>query len=49
VGIASTRTGRGYWMVASDGGVFNFGDAFFRGSAGNLALNAPVVGVAANG
>ena len=26
-------------MVASDGGIFTFGDARFRGSTGNLRLN----------
>ncbi len=26
-GIAATPDGNGYWQVASDGGVFNFGDA----------------------
>ena len=36
----------GYLFVASDGGVFAFGDAPFDGSAGNLALSAPVVGMA---
>ncbi len=24
----------GYWLVASDGGIFNYGDAGFFGSAG---------------
>ncbi len=37
----------GYWLVASDGGVFAYGDAGFYGSAGNLALNKPIVGMAA--
>ena len=32
VGMVPTRTGRGYFMVASDGGVFAFGDARFEGS-----------------
>jgi hypothetical protein len=36
----------GYGLVASDGGVFAFGDAGFFGSAGNLTLNRPVVGMA---
>ena len=36
----------GYWMVASDGGVFNFGDARFFGSLGAVHLNKPVVGIA---
>ena len=40
-----TADNRGYWLVASDGGVFTFGDAHFRGSAGGLALNRPVIGM----
>jgi hypothetical protein len=36
----------GYWMVASDGGVFTFGNARFYGSTGGQALNAPIVGIA---
>ena len=39
--------GAGYYEVATDGGVFNFGSAHFFGSAGSLHLNAPVVGIAA--
>ncbi len=39
----------GYWLAASDGGVFAYGDAPFFGSAGGLRLNAPVVGLAATG
>ena len=27
VGMASTPDGRGYWLVASDGGIFSYGDA----------------------
>ena len=27
VGMAPTPTGKGYWLVASDGGIFTFGDA----------------------
>ena len=37
----------GYWLVASDGGIFAFGHAGFHGSAGALSLNEPVVGMAA--
>jgi outer membrane protein assembly factor BamB len=36
----------GYWLVASDGGIFAFGDAGFYGSAGALPLNRPIVGMA---
>ncbi len=46
VALASP-TGLGYWMAASDGGVFNEGKAAFAGSAGSLKLNKPVVGMAA--
>jgi ribosomal protein L24E len=35
----------GYWMVASDGGVFSFGSAAFHGSTGSLHLNQPIVGM----
>ena len=31
--MAPTPDGKGYWLVASDGGIFNFGDAGFYGSA----------------
>jgi len=32
----------GYWLVASDGGVFSFGSAPFAGSTGGLRLARPV-------
>jgi hypothetical protein len=38
--------GGGYWLVASDGGIFAFGDAAFEGSTGNITLNRPIVGMA---
>ncbi len=34
VGMAATPDGKGYWEVASDGGIFAFGDARFHGSDG---------------
>jgi Glycosyl hydrolases family 43 len=37
----------GYYMAASDGGVFNYGNLPFCGSAGGRPLNEPVVGMAA--
>ena len=37
----------GYWEVASDGGLFAFGDAAFQGSMGGQPLNKPIVGMAA--
>ena len=39
-------TGRGYWLVGSDGGVFADGNGFY-GSGVALHLDRPVVGVAA--
>ena len=45
--MAATPDGNGYWLVASDGGIFNYGDAGFFGSAGSLHLNKPIVGMAA--
>ena len=46
VGMAATNDGRGYWLVASDGGIFSYGDAKFHGSTGSIVLNKPVVGMA---
>ena len=46
-GIAATPDRHGYWLAASDGGVFSFGDARFAGSAGAVRLVRPVVGIAA--
>ncbi len=37
----------GYWINATDGGVFSFGNAQFYGSTGGMKLNKPVVGMAA--
>jgi hypothetical protein len=34
VGMTPSSSGQGYWMVASDGGIFAFGDAPFLGSTG---------------
>ena len=54
VGIAATESGNGYWLVAADGGIFNFGNAGFDGSTysygltgltGSHPLNAPIVGI----
>ncbi len=41
VGMAATPDGGGYWLVASDGGVFSFGDAAFHGSTGALRWPSP--------
>jgi hypothetical protein len=44
--MAITPTGKGYWLVARDGGIFAFGDAEFYGSTGAIRLNSPIVGMA---
>ncbi len=43
---AITAPAKGYWMVASDGGTFSYGDASFYGSTGSMHLNKPIVGMA---
>ena len=45
VGMAPTPDGKGYWLVASDGGIFNFGDALLR-LDGSIHLDQPIVGMA---
>jgi hypothetical protein len=35
-----------YWLVASDGGIFTFGNANFYGSTGAIRLNQPVIAMA---
>ncbi|MHB8463572.1 MAG: NHL repeat-containing protein [Acidimicrobiales bacterium] len=47
VGGTGASDGVGYWLVASDGGTFSFGDARFYGSTGGMRLNQPIVGMAA--
>ena len=47
VGIAADAETGGYWLVASDGGIFAF-DAPFHGSTGAIHLNKPIVGIAAD-
>ena len=45
-GIAPDVASGGYWEVATDGGIFSFGNAPFYGSMGGQPLDAPVVGMA---
>ncbi len=45
VTMVPTRDRHGYWLVASDGGIFSYGDSRFYGSTGNLRLNRPIVGM----
>jgi hypothetical protein len=47
VAVARTPTGQGGWVVATDGGVYTFGDARYYGSMGGRRLNQPIVGMAA--
>jgi hypothetical protein len=47
VGMTATSDGGGFWLVASDGGVFAFGDASFSGSNGATAEGARWRGVVA--
>jgi hypothetical protein len=46
VDMGATPDGRGYWIAASDGGIFNYGDAQLGGSEGGVVLDKPVVGIA---
>jgi hypothetical protein len=47
-GLIDVYTGvQGYWLAASDGGIFTYGNAQFYGSTGNIHLNKPIVGMAA--
>jgi hypothetical protein len=43
--VVATKSGKGYWIVAQDGGVFNYGDAGFFKSLPELGItpNAPIV------
>jgi hypothetical protein len=48
LGFLDTFTGlQGYWLGASDGGIFSFGNAPFYGSTGSIVLNKSIVGMAA--
>jgi hypothetical protein len=44
----ATPSGKGYFMVGSDGGIFAFGDARFEGSMGGKPLNKPVESLVPN-
>ena len=46
VGMTATPSGKGYFLVAADGGVFTFGDAKYLGSTARHALRSPIVGIA---
>jgi hypothetical protein len=42
-----STTPHGYYLAASDGGIFTFGNLPYCGSTGSIALNQPIVGMAA--
>jgi hypothetical protein len=46
--MAPTPSGNGYWLTSADGGVFTFGDAQFRDSLADIALQQPIVGIASH-
>jgi hypothetical protein len=46
VATSAALSGKGYWEVATDGGIFAFGNAGFFGSMGGKHLDAPIVGIA---
>jgi hypothetical protein len=45
--MAAHPGGRGYWLVAADGGLFAFGSVGFFGSAGGVRHGKRVVGMSA--
>jgi hypothetical protein len=47
VGMAAMPDSKSYWLTASDGAIFSFGDAGFFGSEGGRPLNAPIVAITA--
>ncbi|MGD9794969.1 MAG: hypothetical protein AB7V43_15975 [Acidimicrobiia bacterium] len=47
VDTLATSTGKGYRLVAADGGIFAFGSASFAGSAAAIGLARPAVAVIA--
>jgi BclA C-terminal domain/Collagen triple helix repeat (20 copies) len=46
--VAMVNNGSGYWLVASDGGVFTYGSAQFYGSMAGRHLNSPITGIVAS-
>jgi hypothetical protein len=46
-GCVAHSVSAGYWLAASDGGIFCYGGAQFYGSMGGKRLDRPVVGMAA--
>lgn len=46
VGFAARPQGDGYWLAGSNGSVYHFGAARWRGSMGGQFLKAPIAGIA---
>ncbi len=44
-GFVATPDGGGYWMVGTDGSVYDFGDAAYHGSLPSIGINVPSVTV----
>ena len=44
VDMNRTPDGKGYWLVAGDGGIFAFGDASFYGSTGSISSTSRSLG-----
>jgi hypothetical protein len=44
--MTTTPDGKGYWLVASDGGIFAFGDAGNYGSESGAHLSNPIIAMA---
>jgi hypothetical protein len=45
--METPRGGGGYWLLASDGGLFSFGKTTFFGSTGGRSIPSPIVAMAA--
>jgi len=46
VAVASAPIGEGYWLVAANGAVYNYGSSAFCGSPVHVALKSPIVAIA---
>ena len=45
VAVATTPTGKGYWLVGNEGSIYRFGDAADVGTLRGTTLTKPIVGV----
>ena len=45
-GLTTAGVKAGYWMVGSDGAVYNFGSAPYLGGLAGTPVNRPIVGIA---